>query len=114
MKNLWKKVIGWALCLMMAVGMLSVAAREAKAADTDAGAGEGIVWNAEKKYYKRIGDYESAVAHNRFYKIIKLGESTSGKLTLNNLTQHGLKQAPLGAHILSDSSSDRRTGARPF
>lgn len=64
-------------------------------------------YNAEKKYYKRIGDYESAVAHNRFYKIIKLGESTSGKLTLNNLTQHGLKQAPLGAHILSDSSSDQ-------
>ena len=43
MKNLWKKLIGWTLCLMMAVGMLPVAAREAKAADTDAGAGEGIV-----------------------------------------------------------------------
>ncbi|MCR5377105.1 MAG: hypothetical protein K6E71_10205, partial [Lachnospiraceae bacterium] len=52
MKNLWKKLIGWTLCLMMAVGMLSVAAREAKAADTDAGAGEGIVWNDEKDYYE--------------------------------------------------------------
>ena len=42
MKNLWKRLIGWTLCLMMTVGMLPVAAREAKAADTDAGAGEGL------------------------------------------------------------------------
>lgn len=59
-------------------------------------------YDAEKKYYKKLEDYESAIAHNRFYKIIKLGESTSGKLTLGNMQKHGLKKAPLGAIELSD------------
>ena len=64
MKNLWKKVIGWALCLMMTVGMLPVAAREAKAADTDAGAGEGIAWNAEENRYD-ISSYEGLLEFAR-------------------------------------------------
>ena len=61
-------------------------------------------YDSEKKYYKREEDYESAKKHNRFYKIKKIGESTSGKLTLSNMMQNGLKQAPLGALNLSDKS----------
>ncbi|MBO4651954.1 MAG: hypothetical protein J5649_01405, partial [Lachnospiraceae bacterium] len=38
MGRIGKKVLSWTLCLMMAVGMLPVATRGAKAADTDAGA----------------------------------------------------------------------------
>ena len=64
MKRLVKKLIGWTLCLMMAVGMLPVAAREAKAADTDAGAGEGIAWNAEKNRYD-ISNYEGLLEFAR-------------------------------------------------
>ncbi len=60
--------------------------------------------DSELRYYKRPADFESAKAHNRFYLIKKVGESTSGKLTLNNMMQHGLKQAPLGALNLSDDS----------
>ena len=77
MKNLWKKVIGWALCLMMTVGMLPVAAREAKAADTDAGAGEGIVWNVEKKYYE-ISNYAGLL---EFAAIVN---GTSGQVATNS------------------------------
>lgn len=59
-------------------------------------------YDAEKKYYKKVDDFESAKKHNRFYLIKKIGESTSGKLKLSNLLQNGLKQAPLGALNLSD------------
>ena len=77
MKNLWKKVIGWALCLMMAVGMLPVAAREAKAADTDAGAGEGIAWNAEENRYE-ISSYAGLL---EFAAIVN---GTSGQVATNS------------------------------
>ena len=36
--------------------------------------------------------------------IKKIGESVSGKLTLSNMLQNGLKQAPLGALNLTDDS----------
>ena len=52
MRRIGRTILGWTLCLMMAVGMLPVAAREAKAADTAAGAGEGIVWNDEENRYE--------------------------------------------------------------
>ena len=61
-------------------------------------------YDAEKKYYKNIEDFDSAKKHNRFYLIKKIGESTSGKLKLSNMLQNGLKQAPLGALNLSDKS----------
>ena len=61
-------------------------------------------YDSEKKYYKREEDYEIAKKHNRFYLIKKIGESTSGKLTLSNMMNNGLKQAPLGALNLSDKS----------
>ncbi len=61
-------------------------------------------YDAEKKYYKNVEDFESAKKHNRFYLIKKIGESTSGMLTLNNMMQNGLKQAPLSALNLSDES----------
>ena len=59
-------------------------------------------YDAEKEFYKREEDFEAAKKHNRYYLIKKIGESTSGKLTLANMMQHGLKQAPLGALNLSD------------
>lgn len=64
-------------------------------------------YDAEKKYYKNIEDFESAKKHNRFYLIKKIGESTSGKLKLSNMLQNGLKQAPLGALNLSDKSFEQ-------
>jgi hypothetical protein len=64
-------------------------------------------YDAEKKFYLREEDFESAKKHNRFYLIKKIGESTSGKLTLSNMMQNGLKQAPLGALNLSDESFEQ-------
>jgi hypothetical protein len=64
-------------------------------------------YDAEKKYYKREEDFESAKKHNRFYKIKRIGESMSGKLKLSNMLQNGLKQAPLGALNLSDASFEQ-------
>ena len=61
-------------------------------------------YDAEKKFYKNADDFETAKKHDRFYLIKKIGESTSGKLTLSNMMQNGLKQAPLGALNLSDES----------
>ena len=57
MNRLMKKLIGWILCAVMAVGMLPVATRGAKAADTDVGTPEGIVWNAVENRYE-ISSYE--------------------------------------------------------
>lgn len=62
-------------------------------------------YDAEKEFYKREEDFENAKKHNRYYIIKKIGESTSGKLTLDNMLQHGLKQAPLGAMELSSDNS---------
>lgn len=67
-------------------------------------------YDKEKKFYKNVKDFEDAKKHNRYYKIIKIGESTSGKLTLSNMKQHGLKQAPLGALNLSDKSFEQLLG----
>lgn len=64
-------------------------------------------YDAEKKYYKNVEDFEKAKEHNRYYLIKKIGESTSGKLTLGNMMQNGLKQAPLGALNLSDESFEQ-------
>ena len=71
MNRLVKKLIGWILCAVMVVGMLPVAAREAKAAETDAGAGEEIVWNAEENRYE-ISNYGGLL---EFAKIVN-GKST--------------------------------------
>lgn len=64
-------------------------------------------YDTQKKYYKKAEDFEDAIKHNRFYLIKKIGESTSGKLTLSNMMQNGLKQAPLGALNLSDKSFEQ-------
>lgn len=58
----------------------------------------------QKKYYKKEEDFIDTQRHNRLYKIRMIGESTNGKLTLENMKNHGLKQAPLGALNLSDES----------
>ena len=58
----------------------------------------------QKKYYKKETDFIDTQKHNRLYKIRLIGESTSGKLTLDNMKNNGLKQAPLGALNLSDES----------
>jgi hypothetical protein len=60
--------------------------------------------NKQKKFYKNEKDFIATKEHNRLYKIKMIGESASGKLTLSNMLQHGLKQAPLGALNLSDDS----------
>ena len=56
----------------------------------------------DKKYHKTATGFEESKAHNRYYKMRMIGESVSGKLSLPNLQQHGLKQAPLGAMKLSN------------
>lgn len=57
--------------------------------------------DAEWKYFTNPKDIDEAKKHNRFYLIKKIGESTSGKLTLGKMMQHGLKKAPLSALNLS-------------
>ena len=64
MNRLVKKLIGWILCAVMAVGMLPVATRGAKAADTDVGTPEGIVWNAVENRYE-ISSYEGLLEFAR-------------------------------------------------
>ncbi len=56
----------------------------------------------QKKFYKKEADFFATKEHNRLYKIQKVGESLSGKLTIENMMQNGLKKAPLGALNLSD------------
>lgn len=58
----------------------------------------------QKKFYKNVKDFIATQEHNRLYKIKKIDESHNGVLTLDNMKQHGLKQAPLGALNLSDQS----------
>ncbi len=57
--------------------------------------------DAEWKYFTNPKDIDESKKHNRFYLIKKIGESTSGKLTLEKMMQHGLKKPPLGAFKLS-------------
>jgi len=57
---------------------------------------------AELKYITKPEEFERIKKHNKFYRIRKIDESTSGKLTLNNMLLHGLKKAPQGAIDLSD------------
>ena len=56
---------------------------------------------AELKFYKNPSDIEKSKQHNRYFVIKKIGESLSGKLTLKNMKQHGMKGAPMGAMEIS-------------
>ena len=56
---------------------------------------------AELKFYKNPSDIEKSKQHNRYFVIKKIGESTSGKLTFQNMIQHGMKGAPMGAMEIS-------------
>lgn len=56
---------------------------------------------AELKYYKNPLDFEKGKQHNRYFIIKKIGESSSGVLTFKNMTQHGMKGAPMGAMEIS-------------
>lgn len=55
----------------------------------------------ELKYYANPKDFESAKEHNRFYRMRKIGESTTGKLTVKKLMENGLAKGPQGTMILS-------------
>lgn len=57
--------------------------------------------DVELKYYANPKDFESAKEHNRYYRMRKIGESTSGKLTVKNLMENGLARAPQGTLNLS-------------
>ena len=63
--------------------------------------------SVEKKFYKRPTDFDLMKEHNRIFIAKRLGESTSGKLTLSNMLQNGLKAAPLGPLNLSDKSFEK-------
>jgi hypothetical protein len=56
---------------------------------------------AELKFYKNPLDFEKAKQNNRYFVIEKIGESTTGILSSKNMTQHGMKGAPMGAMELS-------------
>lgn len=64
-------------------------------------------YQAEKKFYKKADDFEDAKKHNRFYNMKRIGEHTSGVLTLANMKQNGLKGAPMGTLNLSDKSFEQ-------
>ena len=55
----------------------------------------------ELKYHADLKEFESAKTHNRFYRIRKIGESTSDRLSIKDLMQNGLKKAPQGTLKLS-------------
>ncbi len=60
--------------------------------------------SVDRKFYKNTSDFEKFKEHNRIFIAKLIGESTTGKLTLNNMMQNGLKVAPLGPLNLSDKS----------
>lgn len=60
--------------------------------------------DVQKKYYKKLEDYDEAIEHNRFYLMRKTGEHTGDELTLKKMMEHGLKWAPQGTLNLSDKS----------
>lgn len=59
----------------------------------------------QKAFYKKEKDFIDSKQHNRLYKIRLIEESPKG-ISLADMLQHGLKQAPLGALNLSDKSFD--------
>ncbi len=64
-------------------------------------------YDVERKFYKKTEDFDNAKNHNRFYVMKRLGEHTSGILTLANMKQNGLKGAPMGTLNLSDKSFEQ-------
>ena len=57
----------------------------------------------QKKYYTSEIDYLEMKKHNRLFKIKKIGESVSDKMSIEKLQHFGMKKGPQGAMILSDS-----------
>jgi len=60
--------------------------------------------DGEIKYYKRAEDFEKAKEHNRFYKLVRTGETSSSELTYHHLLKNGLHGGIRGALNLSDKS----------
>ena len=61
----------------------------------------------ERKFYKKAEDFENAQKHGRFYDMKRIGEHTTGILTLENMKKNGLKGAPMGTLNLSDKSFEK-------
>lgn len=53
------------------------------------------------KFYSNPEAIQKAKEHNRFYRIVLTGESTSGKLTAANMMKNGLTRPPQGSIELS-------------
>jgi The GLUG motif. len=100
MNRLVKKLIGWILCAVMVVGMLPVAAREAKAADTDAGAPEGIVL---KEGCYEISSYEGLLEFSRIV------NGTSAQFEPNSAANAKIVVEEIDASASNPSSSGYNT-----
>ena len=52
---------------------------------------------ADRQYWATPSEFETSLAHNRFFRMILLAENETEKLTLSDLLEHGLKGVPQGA-----------------
>ena len=97
MNRRMKKLIGWILCAVMVVGMLPVAAREAKAADTDAGAPEGIVL--------KEGCYEIS-SYAGLLEFARIVNGTSAQFGTNSAANAKIVVKEIDASASNPTSSD--------
>lgn len=58
--------------------------------------------DAEVEFYVNPKDFEPSKQHNRFAKLKRIGETTTKRLSLANLLEHGMNSAPRGALNLTD------------
>lgn len=54
------------------------------------------------EFYLDIKDFEPAKQHNRFLRLKLMGETSTKRLSLANLLEHGMNMAPRGALHLTD------------
>ncbi len=90
MNRLVKKLIGWTLCAVLLVGMLPIATRGAKAADTGAGASEGIVWNAVENCYE-ISNYAGLLEFARI--VNEEGKTNANAILMNEISAEESSQS---------------------
>ena len=60
--------------------------------------------DANMEFYVDHTDFEPLKQHNRFAKLKLIGETTTKRLSLANLLEHGMNSAPRGALNLTDSN----------
>ena len=52
---------------------------------------------ADRQYWATHSEFEESLIHNRFFRMVLIAENDTDKLTLADLSEHGLKGVPQGA-----------------